>query len=58
MVWSSFYASLLALGTAVAKVLFNKLVQLATPLFSSSVTYLITTVAVFWGVLDGEKIIF
>ena len=43
-------------GTAFAKTLFNKLVQISSPIFSSSVTYLIPMVAVFWGVLDGEKI--
>ncbi|MFD2551230.1 DMT family transporter [Bizionia sediminis] len=41
-------------GTALAKVLFNKLVQLATPVFASSVTYLMPIVALIWGVLDGE----
>lgn len=51
-----FYILILALlGTAVAKVLFNKLVHIATPVFASSVTYLMTVVAVFWGVLDGER---
>ena len=43
-----------AFGTALAKVLFNKLVQMATPVFASSVTYLMPVVAVFWGFLDGE----
>jgi len=43
-----------AFGTALAKVLFNKLVQMATPVFASSVTYLMPVVAVVWGVLDGE----
>jgi drug/metabolite transporter (DMT)-like permease len=42
-------------GTAMAKVMFNKLVQMATPVFASSVTYLIPIVALFWGVLDGES---
>ena len=41
-------------GTAVAKVLFNKLVHIATPVFASSVTYLMPIVALIWGVLDGE----
>lgn len=41
-------------GTALAKVLFNKLVQMATPVFASSVTYLMPLVAVIWGFLDGE----
>ncbi len=54
---SLFYLTLLAvLGTAFAKTLFNRLVQLSTPVFSSSVTYLIPIVAIFWGVLDGEKL--
>jgi drug/metabolite transporter (DMT)-like permease len=43
-----------AFGTALAKVLFNKLVQMATPVFASSVTYLMPVVAVAWGFLDGE----
>ena len=41
-------------GTAVAKVLFNKLVQISTPVFASSVTYLMPIVALAWGLLDGE----
>ncbi|MFL0353421.1 DMT family transporter [Xanthomarina sp. GH4-25] len=41
-------------GTALAKVLFNKLIQLSTPVFASSVTYLMPIVALTWGVLDGE----
>lgn len=45
-------------GTAMAKTLFNKLIQISSPIFSSSVTYLIPVVAIFWGVLDGEKIQF
>lgn len=44
-----------AFGTALAKVLFNKLVQMATPVFASSVTYLMPVVAVGWGFLDGEE---
>lgn len=42
-------------GTAIAKVMFNKLVHLATPVFASSVTYLMPIIAVFWGILDGER---
>lgn len=42
------------MSTAVATVIFNKLVKLTTPLFTSSVTYVIPVVAVMWGVLDGE----
>jgi drug/metabolite transporter (DMT)-like permease len=36
--------------------MFNKLVHISTPVFASSVTYLMTLVAVLWGLLDGEKI--
>jgi len=51
------YVSILAmLGTGVAKVLFNNLVKISTPVFSSSVTYLIPIVAIIWGVWDGERL--
>ena len=43
-------------GTAFAKVVFNKLVQISSPVFASSVTYVMTIVAVLWGLLDGERI--
>jgi len=53
------YMSILAiLGTAIAKVFFNRLVQLSSPIFASSVTYLIPIVALIWGVWDGEHIYF
>jgi drug/metabolite transporter (DMT)-like permease len=44
------------MSTAVALLLFNRLVKLTTPLFASSVTYVMPIVAVMWGVLDGESI--
>ena len=51
------YVTILAvLGTGIAKIIYNKMVHLATPIFASSVTYIIPIVAVFWGVLDGEKL--
>ena len=51
------YVTILAVfGTGIAKVFYNKMVHLATPIFASSVTYLIPIVAVFWGLLDGEKL--
>ena len=54
---SLLYITILAIvGTAIAKTFFNKLVQISSPIFSTSVTYLIPIVAVFWGVLDGEKL--
>jgi drug/metabolite transporter (DMT)-like permease len=54
--WHSLGAvSLLAiLGTAVALVLFNRLVQETGALFAASVTYLIPVVAIGWGLADGE----
>ena len=52
---SIFYVFLLSLfGTAIAKVLFNNLVQISTPVFASSVTYIMPIVVVFWGLLDNE----
>lgn len=51
------YIVLLAFfATAIAKIIFLKLVKISTPIFVSSVTYLIPIVAFFWGVLDGESI--
>ncbi len=45
-------------GTGIAKTMYNELVHISSPVFSSSVTYLIPIVAVFWGVIDGEKLSF
>lgn len=44
------------MSTAVATILFNRLVKISTPLFASSVTYVMPIVAVMWGVLDGEQL--
>ena len=41
-------------GTAMAKILFNKLIQISSPVFASSVTYSMLIVSVLWGILDGE----
>jgi drug/metabolite transporter (DMT)-like permease len=46
------------MGTAIALILFNIMVKTASPIFASSVTYLIPVVAIFWGVLDGEVLLF
>lgn len=43
------------IGTGVAKILFNSLVQRSTPVFASSVTYTIPIIALLWGSLDGEQ---
>ena len=42
------------MSTAVATLLFTNLVKISTPLFASSVTYLMPIVSVAWGLLDGE----
>lgn len=53
------YVTLLGvMGTAIALILFNIMVKTASPIFASSVTYLIPVVAIFWGVLDGEVLLF
>ena len=53
---SLLYVVILAFfGTALAKILFNKLVQISSAVFSTSVTYLIPIVGIFWGLLDGER---
>ena len=43
-------------GTGVANVLFYKLIQISSPVFASSVTYLIPIVAFLWGMLDNEML--
>jgi drug/metabolite transporter (DMT)-like permease len=45
------------MSTSVATFIFNHLVKISTPLFTSSVTYLIPIVAVMWGLLDGEQLL-
>lgn len=51
------YIALLAFfGTAIAKVMFNRFVKMASAVFASSVTYTLPVVALFWGTLDGENI--
>ncbi len=52
------YITLLGVvGTGFALVLFNNLVQLTNPIFTSTVTYIIPIVALFWGIIDGEKLL-
>jgi drug/metabolite transporter (DMT)-like permease len=43
-------------GTALANILFFKLIQMSSPVFATSVTYLIPVVAFFWGLLDNEML--
>lgn len=44
------------LGTGIANILFFKLIQMSSPVFATSVTYLIPIVAFFWGLLDNEML--
>ena len=50
------YIVILALfGTAIAKTMYIKLLEISSPVFSVSTTYLMPIVAIFWGLLDGEE---
>jgi|TARA_A200000113_G_scaffold130048_1_gene117081 drug/metabolite transporter (DMT)-like permease len=51
----SYVAILAFFGTAIAKVMFNRFVKMASTVFVSSVTYTLPIVALFWGTLDGEQ---
>ncbi|MDI5896685.1 DMT family transporter [Flavobacterium yafengii] len=43
-------------GTGIANILFFKLIQMSSPVFATSVTYLIPVVAFCWGLLDNEML--
>lgn len=45
-----------SIGTALAIVLFNYLIQGSSVVFASSVTYLMPIVSIFWGVVFNEKL--
>lgn len=54
---SVFYIMLLGVfGTGIANLVFFRLIQMSTPVFAASVTYLIPIVAFFWGLLDNEML--
>ena len=57
--WTNFgiIAILGVVGSGIAVIMFNYLIQITNALFSSSVTYAIPVVAVLWGLWDGEQII-
>ncbi|MGS2741292.1 DMT family transporter [Sinomicrobium sp. M5D2P17] len=42
-------------GTGIANIIFFRLIQISSPVFSTSVTYLIPIIASIWGFLDSEK---
>lgn len=51
------YMSILSIiGTALSSIFFAKLVKMSTPIFASSVTYLIPIVAILWGIIFNEQI--
>ena len=54
--WKSMWLVILLafMSTAIATMLFTWLVQRTSPLYASSVTYLMPVVSVMWGVWDGE----
>jgi len=45
------------LGTAIALMIFNKMVKETSTLFASSVTYLVPLIAIIWGLADGETLV-
>lgn len=49
-------ALLAVVGTAIAVLLFNALIQRAGSLFASLVTYIVPVFAVMWGFIDGEQL--
>lgn len=51
-----FVGILAIMGTCVANILYFRLIQISSPIFASSVTYMLPLVACFWGILDGESL--
>ncbi len=43
-------------GTGIANIIFFKTIQISSPVFATSVTYLIPVVAFCWGLLDNEML--
>lgn len=43
-------------GTGIANIIFFRTIQISTPVFATSVTYLIPIVAFSWGLVDNEKL--
>lgn len=50
----AYIAILSVVGTGMALIGFNWLIHLTSPVFASSVTYMIPVVAILWGLFDGE----
>lgn len=47
---------LASLGTVMAQIIFNNLIKYTTTVLAASVTYIIPVFAIFWGIIDGEKL--
>jgi len=44
------------MGTGIANIIYFQLIQISSPLYASSVTYIIPIVALSWGLLDNEML--
>jgi len=51
-----YIAILAVIGTVLALVIFNTLIQHTSALYGASVTYIIPIFAIMWGLFDGEKL--
>ena len=50
------YVALLGfLASAIAIIIYNKLVQITSAVFATSVTYFVPVLALIWGIADGER---
>jgi len=56
--WASLgYTTILAIiGSALSVIAFNKLIKMTGALFATSCTYIISIVAILWGIIDNETI--
>lgn len=52
-----FICILAIFGTAISVIIFNVLIKNTSPIFASSVTYLIPIVAMVWGIFDNESVL-
>ena len=50
-----YMAFLTIFGTAIAMLLYFKLIQKTSAVFASISSYLLPVVAILWGILDGEE---
>ena len=49
-------AVLAIMGSAIAVIIFHKLIKMTEPLFATSCTYIIPIIAIIWGISDNEII--